>query len=106
TRSVMSGANALSKLPSVLFPSLLFQAEDGIRDKLVTGVQTCALPISSITMSSVIEAIGMSLPYSSTMAAEDREKADSAAESGREIGRASCRESVKIGGRRVVEIHA
>src|SRR2546425_1425383 len=25
-----------------------FQAEDGIRDKLVTGVQTCALPISSM----------------------------------------------------------
>src|SRR5687767_15766364 len=25
-----------------------FQAEDGIRDKLVTGVQTCALPISWI----------------------------------------------------------
>src|SRR5205823_3680095 len=25
-----------------------FQAEDGIRDKLVTGVQTCALPISQI----------------------------------------------------------
>src|SRR5205823_12175653 len=25
----------------------LFQAEDGIRDKLVTGVQTCALPILS-----------------------------------------------------------
>src|SRR2546423_8735652 len=24
-----------------------FQTEDGIRDKLVTGVQTCALPISS-----------------------------------------------------------
>src|SRR5205823_8781349 len=24
-----------------------FQAEDGIRDKLVTGVQTCALPIWS-----------------------------------------------------------
>ncbi|CAN0590959.1 unnamed protein product, partial [Ectocarpus sp. 12 AP-2014] len=22
-----------------------FQAEDGIRDRLVTGVQTCALPI-------------------------------------------------------------
>src|SRR5687767_3422097 len=28
-----------------------FQAEDGIRDKLVTGVQTCALPISSYLMS-------------------------------------------------------
>src|SRR5258708_20119729 len=26
-----------------------FQAEDGIRDDLVTGVQTCALPISSGT---------------------------------------------------------
>src|SRR2546425_4053783 len=26
-----------------------FQAEDGIRDKLVTGVQTCALPISRST---------------------------------------------------------
>src|SRR5205823_8101466 len=26
-----------------------FQAEDGIRDKLVTGVQTCALPISEPT---------------------------------------------------------
>src|SRR5687767_15468260 len=27
-----------------------FQAEDGIRDKLVTGVQTCALPISYWTI--------------------------------------------------------
>src|SRR2546425_10767881 len=29
----------------VLFFFFFFQAEDGIRDKLVTGVQTCALPI-------------------------------------------------------------
>src|SRR5207247_4255103 len=29
----------------ILF-SFFFQAEDGIRDPLVTGVQTCALPIS------------------------------------------------------------
>src|SRR5687767_15779457 len=28
------------------FIFFFFQAEDGIRDKLVTGVQTCALPIS------------------------------------------------------------
>src|SRR5258708_26574195 len=28
-----------------------FQAEDGIRDDLVTGVQTCALPISSFSVS-------------------------------------------------------
>src|SRR3989441_12424318 len=29
----------------MLFIFFFFQAEDGIRDKLVTGVQTCALPI-------------------------------------------------------------
>src|SRR3989441_9971369 len=29
-----------------MFCFFFFQAEDGIRDKLVTGVQTCALPIS------------------------------------------------------------
>src|SRR5437867_10735896 len=27
-------------------PGYFFQAEDGIRDRTVTGVQTCALPIS------------------------------------------------------------
>ena len=27
-----------------------FQAEDGIRDKLVTGVQTCALPICAASL--------------------------------------------------------
>src|SRR5229473_2689169 len=30
-----------------MFIFFFFQAEDGIRDKLVTGVQTCALPICS-----------------------------------------------------------
>src|SRR5229473_6708778 len=30
-----------------MFFFFFFQAEDGIRDKLVTGVQTCALPISA-----------------------------------------------------------
>src|SRR5258708_25028733 len=30
----------------ILRPFFFFQAEDGIRDDLVTGVQTCALPIS------------------------------------------------------------
>src|SRR5205823_10329594 len=29
----------------VVYVVFFFQAEDGIRDKLVTGVQTCALPI-------------------------------------------------------------
>src|SRR5687767_15282604 len=31
---------------SIVVIFFFFQAEDGIRDKLVTGVQTCALPIS------------------------------------------------------------
>src|SRR5699024_11329983 len=34
-------------LPTTL--SFFFQAEDGIRDRNVTGVQTCALPISRAT---------------------------------------------------------
>src|SRR6201987_2296805 len=32
--------------PSLPHTPFFFQAEDGIRDDLVTGVQTCALPIS------------------------------------------------------------
>src|SRR5699024_11701079 len=31
----------------VLSSTFFFQAEDGIRDRNVTGVQTCALPISN-----------------------------------------------------------
>jgi len=47
------------------------------------GAGSCGGMYTANTMSSAIEAMGMSLPYSSTMAAEDPEKADSAAESGR-----------------------
>src|SRR5207244_7589182 len=36
-----------------------FQAEDGIRDDLVTGVQTCALPICGVDI--VIESVGGAL---------------------------------------------
>src|SRR5438034_1652648 len=32
----------------VVFVFFFFQAEDGIRDHCVTGVQTCALPISAV----------------------------------------------------------
>src|SRR5437762_11165757 len=32
----------------LLFRCFFFQAEDGIRDTSVTGVQTCALPISRV----------------------------------------------------------
>src|SRR5260370_5161729 len=38
-----------------------FQAEDGIRDSSVTGVQTCALPISRRSTSSVLIAFDASL---------------------------------------------
>src|SRR2546425_6311116 len=39
----MSAVSIHRLLTSFFF--FFFQAEDGIRDKLVTGVQTCALPI-------------------------------------------------------------
>ena len=45
------------------------------------GVGACGGMYTANTMSSSIEAIGLSLPYSSTMAAEDEEKRESAARS-------------------------
>jgi dihydroxy-acid dehydratase len=46
------------------------------------GIGSCGGMYTANTMSSVFEAMGMSLPGSSTMAAEDAEKAESAARSG------------------------
>ena len=46
------------------------------------GKGSCGGMFTANTMSSAFEAMGMSLPYSSTMAAEDAEKAESAARSG------------------------
>jgi dihydroxy-acid dehydratase len=46
------------------------------------GAGSCGGMYTANTMSSAIEAMGLSLPYSSTMAAEDDEKAESAARSG------------------------
>src|SRR5947208_11998571 len=40
-----------------------FQAEDGIRDDLVTGVQTCALPISKTADLSERKAVRGSLEF-------------------------------------------
>jgi dihydroxy-acid dehydratase len=45
------------------------------------GIGSCGGMFTANTMSSAFEAMGMSLPYSSTMAAEDGEKAQSAAAS-------------------------
>lgn len=49
------------------------------------GPGSCGGMYTANTMSSAIEAMGMSLPYSSTMAAVDDEKRVSAAESGRAL---------------------
>src|SRR5207249_11444408 len=66
-----------------------FQAEDGIRDRNVTGVQTCALPIwFEIVPATIMYEIGSySLPgrYSHWTFGKAYQ-----------IGRASCRERVKI----------
>ena len=54
-----------------------------VERKAIPGVGACGGMYTANTMSSSFEALGMSLPYSSTMAAEDDEKRLSAAESGR-----------------------
>src|SRR5690348_18364341 len=82
--------------------NFFFQAEDGIRDGRVTGVQTCALPISTL------QALEITLRNSLHLAISkhfrdvmwfDRQPSllhqlelDKVAE----IGRASCRERVEI----------
>ncbi len=56
-----------------------------IERRACPGKGACGGMYTANTMSSAFEAIGMSLPYSSSMAAEDQEKLDSAAESGRSL---------------------
>src|SRR5258706_10580202 len=89
-----------------LFFFFFFQAEDGIRDWSVTGVQTCALPISIKIRSSIFNEYKMkntqtsrrefvkqtSLIASSLMALPIVSNASNFNSS--EIGRASCRERV------------
>ncbi|MBY0249677.1 MAG: dihydroxy-acid dehydratase [Nitrospiraceae bacterium] len=52
-----------------------------IERRACPGVGSCGGMYTANTMAAIFEAMGMSLPYSSTMAAEDAEKADSAAAS-------------------------
>jgi dihydroxy-acid dehydratase len=52
-----------------------------IERKALPGVGACGGMYTANTMSSSVEAVGMSLPFSSTMAAEDDEKRESAARS-------------------------
>jgi dihydroxy-acid dehydratase len=69
------GAHAASKIDN--------DELHGIECHAIPGAGSCGGMYTANTMSSAIEAMGMSLPGSSTMAAEDAEKAESAAESGR-----------------------
>src|SRR5207248_1137945 len=43
----MTNIDIIGQLDIVSYLHFFFQAEDGIRDRTVTGVQTCALPISA-----------------------------------------------------------
>lgn len=54
-----------------------------IECRAIPGAGSCGGMFTANTMSSAIEVLGLSLPGSSTMAAEDPEKAENAAESGR-----------------------
>jgi dihydroxy-acid dehydratase len=59
-----------------------------VERKSCPGAGSCGGMYTANTMSSIGEVLGLSLPYSSTMAAVDKEKADSAAESARVLAEA------------------
>src|SRR5256886_6775906 len=67
-RSYMYGDVAWIERYYVCFFFFFFQAEDGIRDLTVTGVQTCALPISGHTSSRLeaVDLIGRDVPQGKT----------------------------------------
>ncbi len=60
----------------------------GIERNACPGAGSCGGMFTANTMSSALEVMGLSLPYSSTMAAEDAEKAESTAESAAVLVRA------------------
>src|SRR5256885_7000213 len=93
---------------SMLLVFFFFQAEDGIRDYKVTGVQTCALPISArrgapARGAPLYELAVVFVPWwyfafvlaAITVCVVFRRRW--------QIGRASCRESVDLGGRRIIK---
>src|SRR5207245_4743643 len=87
---------------AVLIVFFFFQAEDGIRDATVTGVQTCALPIlfGDLSNSTGLSTKGVAVSAGAG-ALFWHDVTNSAGSLFRvEIGRASCREkSVDGGGR-------
>src|SRR5437763_16834975 len=90
--------------------AFFFQAEDGIRDPSVTGVQTCALPI---LMTHGAMLWGAALYNNGGFPIKDTNFGESYSANGapqilvqippptaeqKQIGRASCRESVRVSG--------
>src|SRR5256885_6035169 len=83
-----------------------FQAEDGIRDYKVTGVQTCALPISigysanTVSLLALVLAIGIVVDDAIVVienverVIEEEPELSIPDATKKEIGRASCRERV------------
>src|SRR2546426_11654993 len=81
---------------NALFLFFFFQAEDGIRDYKVTGVQTCALPICFLRR--VLHLL-QEPPADQDLLSLHLEQSPPG-----EIGRASCRgKSVDLGGRRIIK---
>src|SRR5699024_11356220 len=84
-------------IPAALVRRLVhffFEAEDGIRDRNVTGVQTCALPISSPCPDRWGTAAPQRNP--SWQPSTPTAPPDAGRRSRGEIGRASCREREEI----------
>src|SRR3989440_7044188 len=98
------GLNSISSSPArycwanSMFFLFFFQAEDGIRDLIVTGVQTCALPISSRRRHTRSDRDWSSDVCSSDLSEEHtselQSRSDLVCRLLLEIGRASCRERV------------
>src|SRR3989440_4366886 len=59
------------------FNFFFFQAEDGIRDLIVTGVQTCALPISADNVAAVMNASRKNLIAGIILNFDDSERSHS-----------------------------
>src|SRR5690606_41087853 len=81
-------------LLNTMFDYFFFQAEDGIRDFHVTGVQTCALPIFSSTV--VRPRSSSRIGRTSKMTKGWSRAAVRVSASCWKIGRASCRERVEV----------
>src|SRR6202022_4782376 len=73
-----------------MFSCFFFQAEDGIRDHCVTGVQTCALPICISSMSFTKGCTAAKKTLNSGL---DRNRSEE-----RRVGK-----SVDLGGRRIIK---